>query len=553
MKRRMSLFFFAPVALLSLGAFAQQGPDISKLRFWVEPAEAVRGPDHYGEDNIFTSWEKSRGHFIGYTANACWHSEGNCTAAVEGLSPGDAGAPPVSPQYHKDIISNDGLTVPAWGRCGQWLNSVLSRNGKLYAFVHGENPAAGDTTCSHYSTHHKTMALWTSSDGLAWHDPVEIIDAPGGRPNGESGEGDCTAIAADGFAYLFCRRTSDTNSGVARKPLAELADPRVGFVKYNHDWGEESGLHGMDSPLPGTMAGTGASTNRLGSSASVWKDRGWVMLLNVEDIAFGGLKVSFTTLPNLRSNAITFTTLPEPLFVEEPDTATGSYPYETHPTRNLYIYPSALNPADATRSWNTGGGFLLVYTFVPHHNNLDWQRLLIMRKVRVTTSAAPQDPQVLVALTTRYDPQFHQRYSSTQPVAFGDPSGDPEAYAPGSFAQGETEPVAYLAQKPESQGQRLTKLVECRSSDHPPFPAAGHPDHLIAAGTCDPEYDEDTVAGYAFPKPPAAGRSVEIFRCRNNSNRTHWVSRRRSCDGIGTMEGALGWGLLHDGGTASLR
>jgi len=335
MKRRMSLFFFAPVALLSLGAFAQQGPDISKLRFWVEPAEAVRGPDHYGEDNIFTSWEKSRGHFIGYTANACWHSEGNCTAAVEGLSPGDAGAPPVSPQYHKDIISNDGLTVPAWGRCGQWLNSVLSRNGKLYAFVHGENPAAGDTTCSHYSTHHKTMALWTSSDGLAWHDPVEIIDAPGGRPNGESGEGDCTAIAADGFAYLFCRRTSDTNSGVARKPLAELADPRVGFVKYNHDWGEESGLHGMDSPLPGTMAGTGASTNRLGSSASVWKDRGWVMLLNVEDIAFGGLKVSFTTLPNLRSNAITFTTLPEPLFVEEPDTATGSYPYETHPTRNL--------------------------------------------------------------------------------------------------------------------------------------------------------------------------------------------------------------------------
>lgn len=542
--------FLLPLLALSALpiALAQKKVDTSHLRFWLERADAIRGPEHYGEDNYFTSWRLGPGGFRGFTANACWNLEGNCTSAVDGASPQDAGAPSDSPRYHKDVISTSGQTIPPWGRCGQWLNSVLSYRGTLYGFVHGENPANGDTGCGHYATHHKTMAQWTSTlgpdAGLSWTNPVEVIDAPLGSPATESGEGDCTAIADNRFVYLFCRRPNDTTSGVARKPLADLADSRVGFIKYNAGWGDQPGLTGIDSPLTGTLAGTWSATIKLGSSASRWKDRRWVMLLNIEDIAFGGLKASVARLSNLKSNAIAFTTLPEPLFLQEPDEATGGYPYETHPTRNLYIYPSVLSPVDGTRNWDSRSGFLLAYTFVPRHNNLNTQRLLAMRTVRVTRASSAQDPQVLVALTTRYDPHYHQRYSSTQPVAIGDPAVDTRTYAPGSFPQIVADPVAWLAQKPASQGQTLIRLVECRSSANPPFPGSGHPDRLITRGACDAGYEEDTIAGYTFPTKPAAGSAVPLYRCRDNGNGTHWVSSSATCEDMGRMEKPLGWGLL---------
>lgn len=92
----------------------------------------------------------------------------------------------------------------------------------------------------------------------------------------------------------------------------------------------------------------------------------------------------------------------------------------------------------------------------------------------------------------------------------------------------------------EDCGNLASEIV---SSSQPPAPA-GHPDRLIAAGACDPGYDEDTIAGYVFPEPPLTGHPIAIYRCRNNRNATHWVSRSGNCEGIGTMEGVLGFGLL---------
>jgi hypothetical protein len=442
--------------------------------------------------------------------------------------------------------------MASWAMCGQWLNSTISTGGVLYGFSHGENPSTPDLpskTCSDSKTHHKTMTLFTSRDsGLTWTTPVRIIDStdnvsPG--TSGESGEGDCNVIPGTTYAYLFCRHPYDTGqhgfdtTAIARAPLSNLTS----FVKYDSGWGSQPGVNGDDSDIPGYLNnGTDSVSSVLGTSATYWADKGWVMLLGVSDSNFNGVKLSFTALSNLGTNNIQFTTVPYPLMGDE------GYFFASNPTRNAYLYPAALNLLDGTRSFNLTqkGQFELAYGFVPHYNTLE-QRILAMRSVTVTTSSTAQDPQVLVALTTRLDTNFNQRYSSTQPVEYGI-----EPYSPVSFSTVEVDTVGYLPQffttsplfpaTPTSQGQTLTKIVECTSTANWP---GGHPDHLMTTSGCDANYYEDTVAGYSYPSKPATGNSVEIYRCTQTANGTHWVSTSSSCQvngvSIGKSEKSLGW------------
>jgi len=542
---------------------AQQNLNLSGIRLWLERADSIRGPEGYGEDNYYTSYQIGPKSFRNFTSNACWRSgDGpNCTQALDGIAAWDATAPPRTASrgdgsplptgsYHWDVLHATSPTQ-SWARCGQWLNSVLVYDGKLYGFSHGENPKQGDTTCGNYRTHHKTMTLWTSplgaDAGLAgrWSHPTRIIDATDGDGGGgESGEGDCNAITDGTYAYLFCRHPAKTDwdpgrmktTAIARAPLASLTK----FTKYNDGWGHDPGVNGRDSDLSGKVWGTGSASGQLGTGASVWKDQGWVMLLGISDGSFKGLKASFTSLSNLRTNSLGFTTLPDPLFVQETNLK-GGYPYGGNPPHYLYIYPSVVGLVDGTRTWGVRkkDQFLLVYAFLPPHNTMS-HRILAMRSVTVSKSSLPQDPQVLVALTTRYDASYQQYYSSTQPVAYGiDPLF---SYAPGTFAKVTADTIGYLPQLPEtspiSQEQRLIRVVECRSNV--PWPRS-HPDHLVTTGTCDKNYNEETVAGYSYPRRPARGKSVQIYRCRSTANQTHWVSASNTCDGAGTAEKSLGW------------
>ena len=551
MKYRIMLTAISTALLLATATgHAQRDLDTTGIRLWLERADAIRMPETYDADNYFTSYQLGPNSFRGFTANGCLDSgDGpNCTQAIDGTAVWDvATAYPPHPDPHRDALHSTSVT--AWATCGQWLNSTLMYGGTLYGFGHGENPKPNTTdTCgTNFSTHHKTMTLWNSPTGStaglqgSWTHPVLIIDSTDGETgSNESGEGDCTAIADTTYAYLFCRHPVGTTTGVARAPLSSLGGSSGTFVKYDNGWGSQPGINGADSAISGWVAGSGATSSQLGSGASYWKDNNWVMLLNVADAGFQGIKASFTGLPNLQSNLIEFTTLPAPLFVQEVDPIQKNYPYKSDPPRNLYIYPSVLSLVDGTRTWDLTqkGQFLLAYAFVPPHNTLE-QRILAMRSVSVTKSSTLQDPQVLVALTTRYDSGFDQRYSSTQPVAFGSTSS---SYPPASFSQILVDTVGYLVQLPaanlKSQGQTLTKLVECRSNA--PWPL-GHPDRLITTNTCDNQYDEDTVAGYSYPNKPATGNSVEIYRCSSTANGTHWVSTSSTCEGLGTKEKPLGW------------
>jgi len=544
------------VLMLAPIAPAQKDLSTSGIRFWVERADAIRMPETYDADNYFNSYQPGTNSFRGFTANGCHDSDHkpNCTQAIDGTAVWDATATYPSSSYHEDVLYGQLNSNPlvSWAMCGQWLNSTISYNGVLYGFSHGENPSTTDLsatkTCGDSSTHHKTMTLFTSTNsGLTWDhtSPTLIIDSTDNSsgPSGESGEGDCNIIPGTTYAYMFCRHPSNTTSdgsrfdttGLARAALSNLTS----FVKYDNGWGSQPGVNGQDSDIPGYLNdGTDAVSYKLGTSATYWKDKGWVMLLGVSDSSFNGIKMSFTALSNLGTNDVQFTTFPYPLMGDE------GYYFASNPTRNAYLYPAALNLLDGTRSFDLTqkAQFELVYGFVPHYNTLE-QRILAMRSVTVSTSSTAQDPQVLVALTTRFDSSFNQRYSSTQPVEYG-----VEPFSPVSFSQIEVDTVGYLPQffsgtnPPMSQGQTLTKIVECTSTA--PWPA-GHPDHLITTSSCDSNYYEDTVAGYSYPSKPATGNSVEIYRCSGNANSTHWVSTSNTCVvsgvSIGKSEKSLGW------------
>ena len=554
-----SLFAAAAVVLALVPPIhAQQNLNLSGIRFWLERADTIRGPEGYGEDNYYTSYKISSGNFRNFTSNACWtKSDGaNCTQALDGGAPWDATAPPTtaspgdgtpvpSGSYHSDVLHSTSATT--WANCGQWLNSVISIGGHLYGFVHGEAPKPGTTGCGIFTTHHKTMTLWTSPTGSSaglpssWTSPTLIIDSTNGDSgSGESGEGDCNAIQDSAYAYLFCRNPTSDTTTLARAPLTNLTS----FIKFDNGWGSQPGINGADSNLVGTVVGSGPNAGRtssqLGTGASVWADNSMVMLLGISDTKFAGLKASFTELSDMQGNSIGFSILDDPLFVQETN-ASGRYPYGSNPPHYLYIYPSVVSLVDGTRTWNLTqkDQFLLAYAFVPPHNDLS-HRILAMRSVTVSNSSTAQDPQVLVALTTRYDSTYNQYYSSTQPVAYGADASF--SYPSGTFSQISVDKVGYLPQlpadNPVSQGQTLTKIVECRSSV--PWPK-GHPDHLVTSVSCDSQYNEETVAGYSYPAKPKTGNSVEIYRCSSEANGTHWVSTSSTCNGAGKNEKSLGW------------
>lgn len=555
MKAKASLLTLSTMLLLLTPVtHAQKDLVTTGIRFWVERADAIRMPETYDADNYFNSYQLGTNSFRGFTANGCHGSsyKPNCTQAIDGTAVWDVTATDPGSKYHENVLYGqlNGVPEASWAMCGQWLNSTISTGGVLYGFSHGENPAQWDLAakvCGNSGTHHKTMTLFTSTDnGLTWNhtSPVLIIDSTDNINNvdhkGESGEGDCNIMPGTTYAYLFCRHPYNTGehgfdtTAVARAPLSNLTS----FVKYDGGWGSQPGVNGDDSDLVGYLNdGTDAPSSILGTSVTYWKDKGWVMLLGVSDTSFNGVKLSFTALSNLGTNDVGFTTFPYPLMGDD------GYYFASNPAHNAYLYPAALNLLDGTRSFDLTqkGQFEFVYGFVPHYNTLT-QRILAMRSVTVTTSGTTQDPQVLVAITTRYDSGLNQRYSSTQPVAYGLDADHSEPI--GSFSQIEVDTVGYLAQfvtaSPKSQGQSLTKLVECTSSV--PWPD-GHPDQMITDNQCDnnTQWIEDTTAGYSYPSKPSTGNSVQIYRCSSTANGTHWVSTSSTCSGLGTAEKSLGW------------
>lgn len=375
--------------------------------------------------------------------------------------------------------------------CGRWLTSVRRSGDKVLGLVHQEgacNYALEQTD--------KSMAIATSlDDGLTWTVLGTIItgrDSP--QPGRITGEGDCTMVdGLDGYLYAYCLRNSDWQTIVAR---ALASDPTHWRKYYGGAWSE-----------PG-LGGKATAIGFVGTGAGYLQPPGWVAAV-ATDPWFGGLRLS------LSKDKVSFVDLKEPLLTI--DGAEWDRPADT----DLIAYETILSPDDGSNAVNRR--FLLSYVYIPPGKGFE-SRYLVYHDVSLSVEDKPQLVQAGVALTRWLDPERETYVTSSGPL-----TGDRLAYRRDAI-------VAYLLTR-APEGIASVKFEEC-SSDWP-----GHLDHVLAEdGSCAAGgYVRERTAGwlYAAEQPGA----VPVYRCYAEAARTHFASSAPDCEGLGTTEFLLGYGL----------
>ena len=376
--------------------------------------------------------------------------------------------------------------------CGRWLTSVARSGGKVVGLVHQESICdygpQGQTD--------KSMAIASSlDDGLTWTDLGTVITGPDTpKPGSTSGEGDCTMVdGLDGYLYAYCLRPADWQTIVARAPANEL----TAWRKYYEGAWSEPGLDGKATAI-----------GFVGTGAGYLQEPGWVAAV-ATDPWFGGLRLS------LSKDKVSFVDLEEPLLTI--DGSDWDRPADT----DLIAYGSILNPDNGGNA--VGRQFLLSYIYVPPGKGFE-SRYLVYHDVSLTVEDEPPPVQVGMALTRWSDHEREIYVTSTGPL-----TGDRLGYRRDTV-------VAYmLTQAPD--GIASIKFAEC-SSDWP-----GHVDQVIAdEGSCDVGgYIRERTAGWLYAAEQPG--SVPVYRCVNEAARTHFASSAPDCEGLGTKEFLLGYGL----------
>jgi hypothetical protein len=375
--------------------------------------------------------------------------------------------------------------------CGRWLTSTTRSGDKVLGLVHQER------ACDYnQGKTEKSMAIASSlDDGLTWNDLGTVItgtDAP--QPDKTTGEGDCTMVDGfDGYLYAYCLRNSDWQTIVARAPVD---DPTNWRKYYEGGWNE-----------PG-LGGKATAIGFIGTGTGYLREQGWVAAV-ANDTWFGGLRLSVS------EDKVSFLDLDEPLVTI--DGSDWNRPADT----DLIAYATILDPV--TGSNVVDGPFLLTYIYVPPGKGFE-SRYLVHHEVSISVEQAPVVVQTGMALTRWRNAERGLFITSTGPL-----TGDRLGYDRDSV-------VTYmLTRAPE--GVASVKLAEC-ASDWP-----GHLDHVLAEdGECGPDgYVQERTAGwlYAGEQPGA----VAVYRCYDEEAQSHFASNSPDCEGLGTMEFLLGYGL----------
>lgn len=538
MKR--SVFGIIVILTGTILAHAQLVPANLKIR--IEKADRISPPVqstssncYRGKDNYFNEIEVSSGKFYGYTANgnAAGGSNDYSTCLIQGNQVYNMGAP-ISDSFGAIASGLPNSAAYAFSSCGYWLNGTYKSGSTYYGFAHAEGYATTQygLHCSYPPTT-KSMGLLTSPDGSTWTQQGQILSNPsansGGANPSEYGEGDCTPIPYSGYLYLYCRRTQDTQTSIARAPLtSNFAQSTWQKLTAKGTWG-------------GAWNSNDYAAGLYGSSASIITSYGNVALLRSELGGTGtahGVQLSFSS----STDPTAFTTIAAPLIYED----LYQYPNASS-SSDLIAYPSALSGTDGSRNWSSY--FLLAYTFVPNSNDLlgapDNGRTLAMRNVSVTQETSAQSPQVGIALSRWSSSSISQRVSTVEVVPFN-------YVAPGyTLEQANT---GYLLTVPPTSGSKT--LVECVSTAD--YPSAANPDHLVASfassqspsnGGCDAHYAFLRTAGYLYSTSQGTS-TVPIYRCKpgtgaNGTSDSHFVSLQSDCEGLGVEESTLGYALAN--------
>ena len=373
--------------------------------------------------------------------------------------------------------------------CGSWLTTALRIGDDVIGFVHQER------SCDYKQGRtEKSMAIARSTDeGLSWTDLGTVIT---GRDlaltTGTTGEGDCTMIdGRDSYLYAYCQRNADWKTIVARAPIAEPTEWRKYF---GGGWSE-----------PG-IGGEATSLGYIGHSAAYLLEQDRVAVLT-NDRWFGGLRLS------LSADKINFSELKEPLL--SIDGSDWNRPADT----DLITYPSLLNPADGSNA--VGAQFVLAYSYVPPGLGFE-SRFLVQHTVSLSVGTTPAPVQVGMALSRWTDAQRSRYLSSTGPV-----TDDRLAFSNDGL-------VAYLMTR-EPEGAASVKLAECASQ--------GPPDQMLADDEACRSlgYARVRTAGWLYTQPQPD--SVPVYSCLSQPDQRHFASNTTDCEGLGTMQQLLGYGL----------
>lgn len=517
--------------------------NLNNLDIRVERPDRIREPQaptssncYDGKDNFFNEIAigsgTTAGTFYGYTANGYKNTQNeNSTVASTCVTSGTQVYNMSGPVTGAAYGGNPDNSGTAFSSCGLWLDGSYKSGSTYYGFSHAEGYGTSTygPVCDYPPTT-KSMALLTSSDAKSWTLQEQIISNPSAHSpdDSEYGEGDCTPVPFSSYVYLYCRRTQDTQTSVARASSTSTFGPSAWLKYYQGSF--SSAWDGSDDPL-----------GLYGNSASIFANYGNIMLLRTELGGTGiqGVAMSFST----SSDGTQFATVPEPILYE----IAYPFPYGST-TSDLVAYPSVVSSTDGSRTWS--GFFLLTYTYVP--NNLESGaagapdghngRTLVMRNVSVAEETTAQVPRVGVALSRWSSSAIGQRISSTEPVPYN--------FATAGFTY-ETK-TGYIMTVAPSNGPS-TELWECQNLT---WPSTTNPDHTLTfanSSECSGSgatYVKLREAGWLYSaNDPQPANTVPVYRCESTASGytsgTHFTSTSSTCEGLGAPQYLLGYGLAN--------
>ncbi|MBE7731474.1 sialidase family protein [Devosia faecipullorum] len=406
------------------------------------------------------------------------------TYAIEGTSLSDMAGP-----RHSVLEEGDPGSL---AECGRWLTSTIRSGAALLGMVHQERICDygpdGQTD--------KSMAIALSrDDGLNWTDLGTVISGQDAPQRGRTtGEGDCTMLdGGDGYLYAYCLRNSDWQTIAARAPLSDPLDWR----KYHDGAWDEPGLGGKASAI-----------GFVGPGAGLLLEQKLVVTVT-PDPWFAGVRLSFST------DKVTFTDFLAPLLVID-----GS-DWERPADTELVAYANVLNPADGGNEIDQN--FVLSYLYVPAGKDFA-DRYLVLHDVTLSIHASPPPAPAGIALTRWSNAERSSYVSSTGPL-----TGDRADFqADGIIAYMLTQAPADIAS---------IRFAECGRD------IGGRLDHLLAdEGSCKRlGYKRERTAGWLFALEQSG--TSPVYRCQDNASGAHFVSAQADCEGLGSMQALLGYGL----------
>ena len=468
------------------GAIAPAGEEnspnrVASIRVRVGVPLVARGPAPNIADNWFTEVELPDGRFRGFTA-------AGTTFAVDGKQPYDMGGEAAT-------VLKPGPAGSA-SSCGEWIQHVELEGKTLYGWVHNEtacNYAKGGQT-------HASMTIGTSTDnGLTWKIKGPIIvgtDPPAaGKETGDS----CPSAVRgqDGHDYAYCLHNGghSWDGGYGFVARAPATDPGPGKWKkyFNGAW-SEPGVRGKSSKIDGLGVAYWTTTR--------------------ENIGLNWVKGGMGIVAS--SDGLHFTAvLSQPLMLAEPGDWSRKNGLE------LLSYPSLI---DAQTGLNqVSDHWLLAYMYLNPGEGFN-KRYLIFRRVDISWSRVPGEPQVGEMLAHWYNAAQHDHWATTAPVP-----GNYSAYK--LVAQ-----LGYTMTAPDSKEKSIA-LEECVSQ----WP--GHPDHiLIQTGVCETHgYQRLRSAGFIFST--SQPNTQPLYRCYSDTEKSHFAANRDDCNNMGKREALLGYDL----------